>query len=461
MRTAVTTITALFILLIGGVTVAEQRALLVGVGNYQHPGINYLPAIDLDLERMRETLIIMGFEDHHIKSLLDQQATAANVIGEFKTWLTEGVGPNDRVVFYYSGHGSNIPDFDGDEDDGADEVLVTHDARPARRNGKPTLDGVVDDDTIGNMLGKIKSNNIWVIVDACHSGTVTRDIVMINRSLGSDPIYTKSFTYPGMPEGETAFSRSFAKDAGDNFVSLSAAGDREAAIGTSQGGVFTIGLTEAIRRHAQSGKPVNIYDLRDAAGEYIREHVDESRVHNPQVTGSERLANGALTIIPLTDGNGPNRRRVVEYVTTQNRPFQLGASNSTYTLDEPVELIMTIPVDGYLNVVTVDSMDNATVLFPNRYHSDHRVEAGEFAIPTDRMTFELPASEPVGPTLVAAFVTTKPVNFYESSVDERTAAGLLDVDFSTMSHTATRAIRVAAREDAVYAAMLELDVVGR
>jgi hypothetical protein len=53
------------------------------------------------------------------------------------------------------------------------------------------------------------------------------------------------------------------------------------------------------------------------------------------------------------------------------------------------------------------------------------------------------------------------VNFYESSVDERTAAGLLDVDFSTMSHTATRAIRVAAKEDTVYAAKLALEVVRR
>lgn len=67
----------------------------------------------------------------------------------------------------------------------------------------------------------------------------------------------------------------------------------------------------------------------------------------------------------------------------------------------------------------------------------------------------------MAPTATAAFLTTWPVNFYESSVDERTAAGLLDVDFSTMSHTTTRAILVAAKGDAVYAAKLELDVVRR
>ena len=115
-------------------------------------------------------------------------------------------------------------------------------------------------------------------------------------------------------------------------------------------------------------------------------------------------------------------------------------------------------MDGYLNVITVDSMDNATVLFPNRYHSDHAVTKGDFAIPTTKMAFELPASEPVGPTLVVAFVTSDPINFYESSTDERNVDGTINVDFTRMSHSATRAIRVAPKRKEMYAAKLELDV---
>ncbi|MDH3282826.1 MAG: hypothetical protein OEQ18_17110, partial [Gammaproteobacteria bacterium] len=57
----------------------EQRALLVGVGKYSAPGID-LPAIDLDLERMQETLNLMDFEDSQIRTLLDEEATANNVI---------------------------------------------------------------------------------------------------------------------------------------------------------------------------------------------------------------------------------------------------------------------------------------------------------------------------------------------------------------------------------------------
>ncbi len=446
------------VLLASGSAFAEQRALLVGVGKYSVPGID-LPGIDLDLDRMQDTLNIMGFEDSQIKRLLDEEATSKNVVKGFETWLREGVGPNDRVVFYYSGHGSNTPDFNGDEDDGVDEVLVTHDVRRVTKKGKRALSGVVDDDTLSELIAAIPSNNIWIIVDACHSGTVTRDIVMDNLSLGKDPIFTKSFAWSGMPEGKTfAFDKEFSKDVDTNFVSMSAAGDGEKAIGTTRGGVFTIGLSNAIRDAAQQERSLNVVELRDSAAEYIQEHVDEWAVHTPQVTGSETLANGALKILPLEEGNGPNRKKLLQMVAEQDAPFEFTANKETYALEDPVVLSMTIPVDGYLNVISVDSKDTATVLFPNKYHLDHAVSAGEFKIPTAKMAFDLPASEPLGPTLVVGFVTRDPINFYENTLDERNANGEINVELATMSHVATRAIRVAPRKKEMYATKIEIDV---
>lgn len=438
---------------------AEQRALLVGVGKYSVPGID-LPGIDLDLERMQDTLNLMGFEDAQIRKLLDNEATSKNVIREFKTWLKKGVRPEDRVVFYFSGHGSNTPDFDGDETDGVDEVLVTHNVRRVKKKGKSALTGVVTDDEIARLVGEIASNNIWIIVDACHSGTVTRDIVMDNLSLGADPVFVKSFSYDGMPDGrEAAFNRDLDSGGEANFVSTSAAGDGEKAIGTHSGGVFTIGLTKAIADISRSGQAVTINQLRDRAAEYIRGHVDESRLHTPQVTGNPRLATGALEIIPGASAARPNRERLIGMVTDQGNEFTLRASKTTYVLGDPVELSLEVPIDGYLNVVTVDAEDNATVLFPNRYNETNFVTKGAIGIPTDEMNFVLPASEPAGPTLVAAFVTKDPINFYEQTLDGRDENGNIDVAFTTLSHTATRAIRVAPRKREMYAMTLELSVV--
>jgi hypothetical protein len=459
MRSITILVVSTFLALFSICAAAEQRALLVGVGKYSVPGID-LPGIDLDLERMRETLILMGFEDSQIRSLLDDQATSKNVQSEFETWLRQGVEPQDRVVFYFSGHGSNTPDLNGDESDGVDEVLVTHDVRRVTRNGKRALTGVVDDDTMAMLIAGVPSANIWIIVDACHSGTVTRDILMDNLSLGDNPVYEKSFRYEGMPEGnQFVFDREFEKEGDPNFVSMSAAGDNEKALGTYSGGIFTIGLSKAIENAARDGESLTVNELRDSAAGYIRDHVDESQLHTPQVTGSEKLANGALRIIPLTEGNGPNRQKLIAMVEEQGNTFELSANKELFSIDDPVELTMNIPIGGYLNLITVDSQDTATVLFPNSYHADNAVSEGAFTIPTTSMDFELPASEPLGATLVVGFVTMDPVNFYENSLDERDTNGNINVDFTSMSHTATRAIRVAPRKKEMYAAQLEITVV--
>lgn len=441
------------------VGMAEQRALLVGVGKYVTPNID-LPGIDLDLERMRETLKLMGFQDGQIHTLMDEQATAANVTDELKTWLKEGVQPNDRVVFYFSGHGSNVPDGTKDEDDGVDEVLVMHDMKLTRTNGRARMTGMIDDDRLSAMIAAIPSKNIWMIVDACHSGTVSRSLTLKNRSLGAEPVFVKSFNYTGMPEPKTTLTRSIQQGAPSvNFVSLSAANDGEKAIGTSKGGIFTIGMTEAIKRLSAEGKTITVKGLRDETAEYIRKKVDKEQMHNPQVNGNASLAEGTLNIVPVNVSNGPNRKKLMDMVTAQGKRLDLAASSARYAIDEPVKLTLNLPTEGYLNIVSVDAKDNATVLYPNRYDETNAVKAGKFSMPTAEMNFELLAAEPFGPTLVVAFLSTDPINFYKETLDERDENGNINADFSSLSHTATRAIRIAPKKKEMYAAQLEVEVV--
>ena len=73
--------------------------------------------------------------------------------------------------------------------------------------------------------------------------------------------------------------------------------------------------------------------------------------------------------------------------------------------------------------------------------------------------FDLLAAEPTGPTLVVAFLSPDPINFYQDTVDDRDPAGHITADFPSLSHTATRAIRVAPRNKDIYAAQLELQIV--
>jgi len=441
---------------------AEQRALLVGIGQYAEPGID-LPGIDLDLERMRETLVRLGFQPQQIRTLQDADATSTNVINAFQTWLRDGVKPDDRVVFYFSGHGSNVPDLNGDEGDHVDEVLVTHDMHRTRVQGKATLKGVVVDDQIGQMIDAIPSRHIWIIVDACHSGTITRSFSLENKSVSAEPVFVKGFTYPGMPEARgSGLTRDLARatPAGrePRYVSLTAAADNEKAIGTMKGGMFTIALTEAIADAASHGRTVSVDDLRTQTAAYIAAKVDKAEVHHPQVGGSQVLARSVLEIAPAAE-DGPNRKRLLDLVAGQTHRLEVKSTKSSYAIDEPVSLSITVPAAGYLNVVTVDAKDNTTVLFPNHYQESNAVTAGTLTIPTPQMTFDLLASEPTGKTLVVAFVGPDPINFYQETIDDRDRNGNITTDFARLSHSATRAIRVAPRRVDSAAGQLELQIV--
>jgi hypothetical protein len=75
------------------------------------------------------------------------------------------------------------------------------------------------------------------------------------------------------------------------------------------------------------------------------------------------------------------------------------------------------------------------------------------------MAFDLLAAEPIGPTLVVAFLSSDSINFYQDTVDDRDEAGHIKVDFASLSHAATRAIVVAPRKKDMYATRLDLQIV--
>jgi hypothetical protein len=115
-------------------------------------------------------------------------------------------------------------------------------------------------------------------------------------------------------------------------------------------------------------------------------------------------------------------------------------------LGKEVEISVDVSFDGYLNVITVDAKDNTTVLFPNEFNLNNHVNAGSVRIPTQEMAFVLPAEEPLGPTLVVAFLTQERVNFFELGVDGRDDLGVMRRTFTSASPRATRAIGIAAKE---------------
>jgi len=101
------------------------RALLVGINDYPSaPLRGCVP----DVEAIWNILIEeYAVNPDHVRLLLDQRATKAAVLVRLR-WLLEQSVPGDVALFWFSGHGSQVRDRDGDElKDNKDELLVTAD----------------------------------------------------------------------------------------------------------------------------------------------------------------------------------------------------------------------------------------------------------------------------------------------------------------------------------------------
>lgn len=106
---------------------SHRRALCVGVERFADPGIKPQPGAAHDARTTALVLVRQyGFAPESVRVLIDAQATQRAFLDGL-AWLSDGAGAGDVRVLQVSAQASHVPDLDGDEDDGDDEVLVLYD----------------------------------------------------------------------------------------------------------------------------------------------------------------------------------------------------------------------------------------------------------------------------------------------------------------------------------------------
>jgi len=143
-----------------------HKALLIGINEYQDASRNLRGCVH-DVEQVAELLVErFGFDSKDIDRLLNQDATTDRMRRRIRR-LVEESKPGDVVVLHYSGHGSSVPDQDGDEEDMLDECLCPHDV---------SWNDAITDDWLRQQFDRLPEGvNCTVIMDCCHSGSNTRD----------------------------------------------------------------------------------------------------------------------------------------------------------------------------------------------------------------------------------------------------------------------------------------------
>ena len=157
---------------IAGDLTGDKHALLIGI-NYASHEKGKLAGSANDVASMKKYLEKQGWSEGGMEIMTDVEhedlpvkthPSRAEIEAAIER-LVEKVKPGDVCVFHFSGHGSQVKDMNGDEEDGFDETLVPEDYKTA---------GQITDDYLFEMLcAKLPAGSrLFAVMDCCHSGTI-------------------------------------------------------------------------------------------------------------------------------------------------------------------------------------------------------------------------------------------------------------------------------------------------
>lgn len=228
-----------------------QRFLCAGT-NY--PGTSYqLSGCRNDALDLSEALTARRYIG---EVLLDEGVTRAVLLGKMRE-LVDGAESGDRLFLSFSGHGTWVPDRDGDEADRRDEAICPTDMRSA---------GVITDDTLYEVFSQAKRGvHLVFLADSCYSGSIQRFASALEPGGVEMPARLVRFLPPaawndeGIAESPVWRAAEAAGPRGKprrSALALSACSDTEVAFdawfGTRPNGAYTYAALQALK-----GLPAN------------------------------------------------------------------------------------------------------------------------------------------------------------------------------------------------------------
>ncbi|MFD1985554.1 caspase domain-containing protein [Mesorhizobium newzealandense] len=158
-------------------TSAKRRAVVVGINDYQD-GNNHLPSCINDVKAFEKTLKEdYAFQD--IVRLVDSEAAVANVTVALKRLFADA-SPDDRLVFFFSGHGSTEL-----RSGVVEQCMVLY-------------DGFLFDDVLSQMSQSLPPGIFTLVADCCFSGGLEKRLrVAASTECGAaNRARVKAYTHP-------------------------------------------------------------------------------------------------------------------------------------------------------------------------------------------------------------------------------------------------------------------------
>ncbi|EDN72775.1 conserved hypothetical protein [Beggiatoa sp. SS] len=196
------------------------------------------------------------------------KAELENALIALKPQLIKG----DLVILYFSGHGSHLPDDNGDEQDRWDETLVTRDVE-----GKdyPRAKDVLRDDQFTALVNALATDRILTVMDTCFSsGMYLAKTEQPNPLLATarSKFFVKGELGTQMPRDRANQDNLIKNEVGEfdalKGLLLAAASENENALEINEGGLFTLKFVEQLEKQGDIKKAFlqAAQEVQDATG---------------------------------------------------------------------------------------------------------------------------------------------------------------------------------------------------
>ena len=139
--------------------------VFMGISDYPSGGPTDLAYTADDARGMFQGMQSIGMAASDGRLLVDAQATRP-ALQAAVTELAGQMGPQDRLVVFYSGHGGRLDRSTAQaaDPDGFDETLALY-------------DGEIRDDELAEMLGAVRQGTVLLVLDSCFSGGFSKDVI--------------------------------------------------------------------------------------------------------------------------------------------------------------------------------------------------------------------------------------------------------------------------------------------
>ncbi len=382
---------------------AADHVVIMAISNYASAplaGVRHDPQNALQLAEK------LGYVTTGATILKDKQLTAQGMRDAFRQ-LAERVKSNDRLFFYYSGHGASS--LIGGQ---CSSSLVTQDEK--------FIDTAELKAYLDQMKGKVQ--DALIIMDACFSGGL-KDVALASSSrsvLGEAAVPTgglngKSWTpkagekchepvnFAKAWQAPQSGARGLSRLPEHNFTFISAASERQVALDDrDRGGLATISLLQCARDGVPTNGLATAEQLAACAQNLVTEAVPKLNAlhgtrwtpHNIEVAGNKDrpmvdVRTSPAPVQAVSDGSRSEQvvsalRQIAKDGSNGNWAFSVQPSSASVRLAEPEQKrVVTFPYSssqpgfGYVLYVGTDGQDMKQ-LFPEPGENNFMPASGEF-----------------------------------------------------------------------------------